>query len=446
MNSKQNIVNKKRVVLLLFFIVLFESLYIFILTKPDDPYELATKLSDLSFSYDEVNDIKERLVKVGDPAVEPLCSLLTNKRSVVRSRAAEVFGQLKNPKSVQPLIQAMILDVEDIKQGEYIDYFGRASRALSKIGNPCIKPIIELILKNQDDDYLLREAIEALQSIDDTSGVNLLFKKLNENISNIENAVFIIRIISLLKVESKSYSLSFFVKKRIIKYSKIIADSLFFKLNQNLLNFDLAKHYFQLLHKLKNVYITYNYPTLKHEMEKKLKKYTELEEYIKISGSTWIDDFKLYLKKRPRGLYSKLAKREIAWLKKQKAVIDIEYPETLVYRGSGSQAIKWEWTTTFKEKGGKLPFELKGTGWLYDKKGHKWGISSSIFDPFISPINRGEIFVKPNGEDHDYYYVKDSNHDFCGGYALFKWVGRDGGGHKIKLIEKVYFIHPNCMK
>ena len=50
-------------------------------------------------------------------------------------------------------------------------------------------------------------------------------------------------------------------------------------------------HYFQLIHKLKDIYNIYKSPKLNKKIENRLSKYNELDEYIKITKSAWIEDY-----------------------------------------------------------------------------------------------------------------------------------------------------------
>ncbi len=62
----------------------------------------------------------------------------------------------------------------------------------------------------------------------------------------------------------------------------------------------------------------------------------------------------------------------------------------------------------------------------------------------VFSFNRGEIVVKPSGENYDSYWCSTKDHTFCGGYAKFIWEGEDQGGHPIRIDVKVLLSHDAC--
>jgi len=68
------------------------------------------------------------LEEIGEPAVEPLVAALQDEDPVVRRIAAEVLGNLGDPRAVAPLAAA--------SQDENSDVRRAAARALRQIGAP----------------------------------------------------------------------------------------------------------------------------------------------------------------------------------------------------------------------------------------------------------------------------------------------------------------------
>ena len=141
-----------------------------------------------------------------------------------------------------------------------------------------------------------------------------------------------------------------------------------------------------------------------------------------------------YIKKCPDGTNVQKAKDRIAWLKENKAIVEIDYPKVIERTGD-----RWSWTTKFKETGGKTGYNLSGWGFIYDSAGNRWG-----FAPFVTRVDRKEIQVPAGGTESDEWWCDDSKHKFCNGYALFTWQGEDAGGNYIEITEKVMLKHADC--
>lgn len=89
---------------------------------------------------DLISKIKEALINIGQPSVDPLIQALRDENPEVRNFAAWTLGDLKDPKSVQPLIQALKDKMIDDAQ---------VSGALIAIGKPAVVPLIQAL--NDDD-------------------------------------------------------------------------------------------------------------------------------------------------------------------------------------------------------------------------------------------------------------------------------------------------------
>jgi len=97
---------------------------------------------------EEVRSAKDELVRIGQPAVQPMIRLLKNEKSSVRVCAAEVLAGIKDPRAVEPLIAALH-DSPDVQEA--------AAAALGDIDDPrAVKPLIGLLGKGS------HEAPEAL--------------------------------------------------------------------------------------------------------------------------------------------------------------------------------------------------------------------------------------------------------------------------------------------
>lgn len=116
----------------------------------------------------------------------------------------------------------------------------------------------------------------------------------------------------------------------------------------------------------------------------------------------------------------------------EKAIVVIEFPSTVEAYIDYSGRLRWEWTTTFKETGGKVGYKVKGEGWIIEREGYRWG-----------PINLGTIEVPPGGSNSNSFWCSHfcdaALVDLVGGYATFTWKGEDTNGNQISVTEKVNF-------
>ncbi len=107
------------------------------------------------------------------------------------------------------------------------------------------------------------------------------------------------------------------------------------------------------------------------------------------------------------------------------AVPKILYPaQVFLSKGTG----RFQWTTTFKEVGGKAGYRVSSRGQIVDPLGQRWA------NPGGNDIRRGEVVVPAGGNGSDAYWVSG---DFCGGHANFYWSGHDVSGNPIELRESV---------
>ena len=122
---------------------------------------------------DNARDVRlgslERLIKIGEPAVEPLIIALGDDDSGVRSGATDTLGIIGDRRAVEPLITNL--------KGDKSARFGSA-RALGKIGDKrAVEPLIEAF-KNENVIEILSSVVAALAMIGDKRAVEPLIEAL----------------------------------------------------------------------------------------------------------------------------------------------------------------------------------------------------------------------------------------------------------------------------
>ncbi len=103
--------------------------------------------------------------------VRGLISSLRNKDVGVQYEAVEALGELRDPASVDTLVQALLED-------QYSGIRWKAAEALAKIGSPAVVPLIG-VLQNPDDDVRWKAAI-ALGEIGDVRAIGPLIDVLRD--------------------------------------------------------------------------------------------------------------------------------------------------------------------------------------------------------------------------------------------------------------------------
>ena len=110
------------------------------------------------------------LEKIGQPATHVFQEAMTDRDWFVRATAVKALGQIKDPRAVKGLIS--VLNDKDWFVRE------RAAEALSKIGEPAIDPLISA-LKEQNG--LVRErAAEVLGKIGDATSIKPLMETFHD--------------------------------------------------------------------------------------------------------------------------------------------------------------------------------------------------------------------------------------------------------------------------
>ncbi len=163
--------------------------------------------------------------------------------------------------------------------------------------------------------------------------------------------------------------------------------------------------------------------------------------FEKASLEDWYSSYEAYIREFPDGKYITDAKERLAWLKSQKAIVEVEYPRELEQKPSPKHSDSrpfWGWDIVFKEKGGQIGYKVSGSGYILDPRGGKW------VSQYSTGIGRGEVEVTPGGTAKDNYWCHSASHNLCNGYAIFTWEGEDAGGHPIRIEERVHLKHTGC--
>ncbi|MCG2795595.1 MAG: HEAT repeat domain-containing protein [Actinomycetia bacterium] len=126
-------------------------------------------LMDYGGAY-HTKEARDALVRIGEPAVEPLVPLLRDKESIVRDEAARALGEIGDPRAVEALIGAL---------GDK-DWHVRhtALKIFPKIGKSAVEPLIWAL---EDKDKMVRDlAAWALGKIGDPRAVEPLTRALGD--------------------------------------------------------------------------------------------------------------------------------------------------------------------------------------------------------------------------------------------------------------------------
>lgn len=113
------------------------------------------------------------LVKIGTPAVEPLIASLNNKNKRVIEFAAKALGKIRDPRAIEPLIDAMI------------EYSYLVEDVVEKFGELSVEPLIAVL--NDKNSENRENAAKVLGEIKDIRAINPLISSLGD--SELENSV-----------------------------------------------------------------------------------------------------------------------------------------------------------------------------------------------------------------------------------------------------------------
>ena len=129
--------------------------------------ELIRRLDPMQF---HVEEAVEALVKIGEPAVIPLISVLEDENSRNRAYAAEILGKIKDARAIEPLIKQLNNQMNGVDEV--------AVEALVNIGKPAVTPLIAAL---KDKNKRIRAYVaETLGKIKDVRAVEPLLKTLGD--------------------------------------------------------------------------------------------------------------------------------------------------------------------------------------------------------------------------------------------------------------------------
>ena len=111
------------------------------------------------------------LERIGQPATQIFQKAITDQDWFVRATAVKALGQIKDPRTVESLISVLNDKEWFVRE--------RAAEALSKIGEPAIDPLISAL---KDQNGLVRErAAEVLGKIGDATSITPLIEAFHDD-------------------------------------------------------------------------------------------------------------------------------------------------------------------------------------------------------------------------------------------------------------------------
>lgn len=150
---------------------------------------------------DDLIPVKNALVMIGEPSVEPLIANLENEDIEIAGFSAQALGEIRDIRAVEPLIKVLLdedfyyrhwvaIALGEINDPRAIEPLimsmkgyeraiqGEAKNALVKIGTPSVDPLI--IALNNEDPGIRRWAVVALGEIKDFRAVEPLITLLQD--------------------------------------------------------------------------------------------------------------------------------------------------------------------------------------------------------------------------------------------------------------------------
>lgn len=114
--------------------------------------------------------VRESLLKIGEPSVEPLITLLAeeNVNPLAREEAVEVLGELKDPRAIPPLLHSL----ESTDRWEQRN----AVEALCRVGVDAVEQL--LVAAKDANPVLRRNAVEVLGKLRTASAISVLSESL----------------------------------------------------------------------------------------------------------------------------------------------------------------------------------------------------------------------------------------------------------------------------
>ncbi len=105
--------------------------------------------------------VAEILIKVGKPAVEPLFPMLNHKTWYLQDRAARVLGEIGDERAVSHLLPLLRTDTV---YDEWYTLQWTAANALAKIGEPAVEPLKDALNNERySDKTFVKEALEMIK-------------------------------------------------------------------------------------------------------------------------------------------------------------------------------------------------------------------------------------------------------------------------------------------
>jgi len=114
------------------------------------------------------------LIEIGEPAVERLILALRDANPRVRSIAAVDLGSIKDPRAVEPLINAIMTDPERDVRWHGVDSLGKIKDTRA------VEPLIQIALASRESLFVREAAIQSLGEMGDTRAIEPLKKCLKE--------------------------------------------------------------------------------------------------------------------------------------------------------------------------------------------------------------------------------------------------------------------------
>jgi HEAT repeat protein len=134
-----------------------------------DPRSVAPLIAALADSYPYILEpVEAALINIGDPAFEPLIEALKNQDLNIRCEAATILGRINNPIAIEPIIATL----KDSRMEYCISY------VLSQMGAPAVEPLIEA-LKDENMDVRSSAAF-TLGEMNDPRAVGPLIASLED--------------------------------------------------------------------------------------------------------------------------------------------------------------------------------------------------------------------------------------------------------------------------
>ena len=151
------------------------------------------RASDYEEEPKEPKGVMDALVKIGEPAVEPLLELLKDTSRYSCLYAIKVLGEVQDPRAVQPIIEAFSSEgfAEEFWRGE--DY-EEPRLALQKIGLPALEPTLNYLKekREKDNEIGMCNALEILAGIKDEKSFMALVNMLSHPNSEVQDTAIML--------------------------------------------------------------------------------------------------------------------------------------------------------------------------------------------------------------------------------------------------------------